>query len=646
MTPYVNQWANVVAERSRQDAEAQTRMKELMAQHIFEDQSQQKRLDWYKNNMTAHEQAEVNIQQAEQKRLAQEALDNGVASGKYELAPPPTQQSPAQKAIGPQPPSSPGFDFKTMGQQNPGAVGGPSQTGPADTLGAQPGAQGAPAPTSIAGGTPQGGADGPSGDGPSAPPISTLLFPQGPLTGPPGGGPSGNAAANSQLSRASSAQAGPLAQLSQGSTTPSQTGAGQTGSDSGALPSPIGGGGSPSPAGPVYDRIGPDGQTKFRVVPPEEQAAKATTRAKEQAEASRQQQVNNTESFINDPRNAQAFKENPDLAIQMRAFAQTGQKLPIETVSQILPRLIEQHQAQVAAGDTTGAALTQQHIQMLKPASGQNNLGGVNNSGLSEEALNSQADRFNETGGDMVAMGRGDAAINTRTAIINRAAERAAEKEGPVDFAANKGAYRANVKSLGDLTDQHDQVVSFENTSRKNLETFLQKAQDLAAKYGDTGIPWLNTPFRNVEKDFGGNPDIPAYNAARQVAINEIAKVTNNPGLKGQLTDTARKEVENFIPANATLAQTLAVAQVLKQDMENRRLSLEAQIGETAKRLGRGVKSLSAEDLNAESGNITPNKQTPSTKQPRQWFDGPTGKAYSDDGGKTHFDYKTGKQLD
>lgn len=564
----------------------------------------------------------------------------------------PAQQSPAQKAVTPSSttptPASP-FALLT-GADSPAA----SSVGDGLSIpGQSGGGNGVLTPTSIAGGSPSGSAPAPSGGGPSAPSISSLLLPpslaQGPLTGPPGGAPQGNAAATTVASRASSAQAGPLGQINQGSVTPSETAAGAQ-ATSGPLPSASGSLAAQQGQIPPHkpDIATTDGHYYSRMS--NDEINEETVRiARQNAAANRQLATENVEGVINDPQNAAFFKSNPSAAAEMRIFAQTGQKPPVSNLATMRSFLGSELDDALKNGDTNRVNQLQQTLRSLWPTAGQQSLGGVNNSGLSQAALDDLADKFNASGGDMPAMGMGNAAINVRTAIINRAAEKAAESGNPISLAANKATMAANTKSLGQLTTQHDALLSFENTGRANLELFENTARDLASKYGDTGIPWLNTPFREVEKQFAGNPDIPAYNAARQVAINEIAKVTANPGLTSVLSDSARKEVENFVPANATLAQTLRVSQVLKQDMENRRIFNEAQIGEITKRLGRGAASLSAESLGQESankpkGNINVTSATPTPTQPRQWFDNHS--VYSDDGGKTHYDYKTGKKLD
>jgi hypothetical protein len=83
-----------------------------------------------------------------------------------------------------------------------------------------------------------------------------------------------------------------------------------------------------------------------------------------------------------------------------------------------------------------------------------------------------------------------------------------------------------------------------------------------------------------------GSAEVAAFDAARRVAINEIAKVVSNPNLTGQLSDAARREVESFIPEQATLKQINAVADILKTDMQNRHQSLDVQLKEIRTRLG------------------------------------------------------------
>jgi hypothetical protein len=146
---------------------------------------------------------------------------------------------------------------------------------------------------------------------------------------------------------------------------------------------------------------------------------------------------------------------------------------------------------------------------------------------------------------------------------------------------AAKADFRANAESLANLQKQRDAVVTFEKTAKANLDQFV----NLAAKLPDTGVPWLNQPLRNINKQAVGNAWAPAIDAARQIAVNEIAKVTSNPTLAGALSDSARHEVSEYNPANATYAQTVNVAKVLRQDMANRHRFFDEGLAEIRGRM-------------------------------------------------------------
>jgi hypothetical protein len=204
------------------------------------------------------------------------------------------------------------------------------------------------------------------------------------------------------------------------------------------------------------------------------------------------------------------------------------------------------------------------------------NMSGGATGGLSQDAIDAQAEKYFQTG-QLPPSGRGPAGVMLGRTIM----QRANDLHPGESLAAGSGIFAANKKSLQEIQPKLDQVNAFENTSLKNLDLFT----NLAQKAIDSGLPIANAPLRAAAGMLGGQ-DQAAFNAARQVAINEIAKVTSSPGLSGQLSDSARHEVESFIPANATVGQIMHVASVLKQDMENRRQSYVEQIADIQKRMG------------------------------------------------------------
>ena len=174
--------------------------------------------------------------------------------------------------------------------------------------------------------------------------------------------------------------------------------------------------------------------------------------------------------------------------------------------------------AQRIAGEAAGRKETARHNMMSEAQ-------------LTPDALDMAAQQFASTG-QMPNVGRGGA---VRSQIMNAASA----KYPAIDLASNAAAYKANQQSLQGLQKNLDSVTAFESTANKNLDLFLTQAQKIV----DTGSPILNKPLRVLSSQVLGSEDQAAVNAARQVAVNEIAKVTSNPGLSGQLSNEARKEV-------------------------------------------------------------------------------------------------------
>lgn len=193
---------------------------------------------------------------------------------------------------------------------------------------------------------------------------------------------------------------------------------------------------------------------------------------------------------------------------------------------------------------------------------------------LTGAALDQNAQKYLETGQLPPGMGMGP----QRTEIMNRAAE----LDPKAALARNQAVFKADSANLTNLQKTEGTLSAFENTAGKNLDQFLS----VASKVPDTGVPWLNQPIRAVNRSGLGSADQAAFDAARNVALREISRVTNDPKLSGALTDSARQEVLGLSPANATFAQIKRVAQVLKQDMANVHSGLNEQITQVKQGIG------------------------------------------------------------
>lgn len=208
---------------------------------------------------------------------------------------------------------------------------------------------------------------------------------------------------------------------------------------------------------------------------------------------------------------------------------------------------------------------------------------------LTDAGIDAAAMLFAKTGQMPAGLGRNGI---QQTKIINRAGELAPN----LDVASNKADFEANKKSLDQIVRLNDALTSFENTANKNM-SILEAS---APKILDTGSPWINQPLRKVDEKLLGNTELPVFRAARQIVVNEVAKLTGNPGLTGQLSDAARHEIEDLLPPDMTMAQFLKLLPTFKQDMANRTSSLAQQIDAIKGRIKGGGTPAPASSLDDE----------------------------------------------
>lgn len=236
-----------------------------------------------------------------------------------------------------------------------------------------------------------------------------------------------------------------------------------------------------------------------------------------------------------------------------------------------------------AQGLTPAQAATDQReqqrigLERQRLSQSASNGGNPPKSTMSDEALNQAAEKYYSTG-ILPSLGIGNSAAADKRAIMDRAAE----KHPGAVLAATSAAYGANKATYNTLTKQVAALDAYESTAKANLAMFL----DAAAKMPDTGVPWLNTPIRQVSDKVLGNPAMSAAKASAQVALTEISRVVNNPNLTGVLSDSARTEIKSLISDDATLPQIQKAASILVQDMANRSTYMHDQKNQIGQRLG------------------------------------------------------------
>ena len=281
--------------------------------------------------------------------------------------------------------------------------------------------------------------------------------------------------------------------------------------------------------------------------------------------------------------------DNPNFKAQLKGVTNPDYKEAAKERSDIIKQARElatsrSPEANQAAADKAAAVATAEEPSKVRVAAAEGAARAQATfaaGGLTPDDIARAGEQYARTG-VMPALGRDSV---TRAQIV-KAGNAWARDQGlsPADVVTMQAAYAGDKESLKNFQKQRDQIVSFEQTAQKNLNQFL----DLAGKIPDTGVPWLNMPIRMLDAKLVGSENMAAINAARQVANNEIAKVTSGGGMSGVLSDSARQEVSSYNPQNATFAQTKAVARILQQDMANRHQSMDSTLNDIKSRIGGG----------------------------------------------------------
>src|SRR5216684_3044818 len=165
--------------------------------------------------------------------------------------------------------------------------------------------------------------------------------------------------------------------------------------------------------------------------------------------------------------------------------------------------------------------------------------------------------------------------------------DRVAELYPDASFASNKADYVANTNSLRKMQAMSDSIDTFENTALKNSRMLLDTAKGIV----DTGSPLFNKPMRYIQQKLAGDPRMTQFNAARQVAGQEIGKVLGGAVAGGVVTDSQRHEVDSLLSGDMTIPQMEATIQTLEADMVNRKAATQAGLDAIRSRMsGKGAK--------------------------------------------------------
>lgn len=195
-------------------------------------------------------------------------------------------------------------------------------------------------------------------------------------------------------------------------------------------------------------------------------------------------------------------------------------------------------------------------------------------SSLTQDAIDSAAQRYN-LDHTLPSFGLGKANAPLKTAILNRAEE--LRKESGIDVGqqfSNQAGAKASQTELSNLQKQRGTILAFADTAQKNLNL----VKDLSTKVGNTGVPVLNRWINAGKRSIQGDPDVSAFDAATQTAINEYAKITSSATGGGVTSDSARAHIESLLNTSQTPQQIANVIDLLNKEIDNRKVGYDNQI--------------------------------------------------------------------
>ena len=144
--------------------------------------------------------------------------------------------------------------------------------------------------------------------------------------------------------------------------------------------------------------------------------------------------------------------------------------------------------------------------------------------------------------------------------------------------------FKTNAESLRAQQKNYDTS----SISISKADRDLALLEKVLPKIGETGSPFLNRPWRSIEKDLAGNPDLSEFATRLNSVQSEYQRLIQSSSAGGSnnvITDSARKEMQKLIADNATVDQIIRSARALRSEGVNRLLSQTEQIQATINRL-------------------------------------------------------------
>jgi hypothetical protein len=193
--------------------------------------------------------------------------------------------------------------------------------------------------------------------------------------------------------------------------------------------------------------------------------------------------------------------------------------------------------------------------------------------------------------------------------------ERISQLVNQYDPGFTSKSYAADKASAVAISKDLTAIRPYEQMLNKNADIAI----DLSKKAIATDSRLANRSINWLKQNVGDNPDVAEFLAQTTIVQTEAARVLNNPRLVGQLSDSARKEMESVINGDMPLKSYERVIRRLQQDGKNRVKAMEDERAKVLKQIPKSDEAAAPSDkTNTGKSTVVPH-ETPPAKNKQGW---------------------------
>jgi hypothetical protein len=138
------------------------------------------------------------------------------------------------------------------------------------------------------------------------------------------------------------------------------------------------------------------------------------------------------------------------------------------------------------------------------------------------------------------------------------------------DMAGGRADVKANQSALTQVTKDLAAIGPYKRMLDKNAGIVIQLAQKVEDKGTRTNSPWINEKLNTLQTKGVSDPDVQEMMSQMHFVQTEAARVLNNPRLVGQLTDSARKDMQDVVDGSMPVKTISRVVKRIMTDGNNR----------------------------------------------------------------------------